>query len=72
MDGALQLVMQCMTPCLCSIASTGRTEEHMEARHGISTMVADEALTDPNRVVIDPDYGSVGGGSVRVVGYRWT
>ena len=44
----------------------------MEARHGISTMVADEALTDPNRVVIDPDYGSVGGGSVRVVGYRWT
>ena len=42
---------------------------YMRARHGISSAVADDALADPNRVVIDPDYASVTGRSVRVIGY---
>jgi hypothetical protein len=42
---------------------------YMQARHGISAAVADDALADPNRVVIEPDYASVTGRSVRVIGY---
>jgi hypothetical protein len=42
---------------------------YMQARHGISPAVADDALADPNRVVIDPDYATVTGRSVRVIGY---
>ena len=43
--------------------------EYMEDSHGIIPRVADDALADPNRVVIDPDYNSVTGRSVRIVGY---
>ena len=32
-------------------------------------MQADEALNDPERVVIDPDYNSKSGLSVRIIGY---
>ncbi len=42
---------------------------YMQARHGISATAADDALADPNRVVVDPDYASVTGRSVRVIGY---
>lgn len=41
----------------------------MRRRHGISTEVADEALGDANRVVINPDYNSTTGRSVRIIGY---
>ena len=33
---------------------------------------ADEALLDPERVVIDPDYNSTSGRSIRVIGFSIT
>ncbi len=42
---------------------------HMQANHGITPEVADEALGDPSRVVIDPDYNSTSGRSVRIIGF---
>lgn len=41
----------------------------MAASHGISPEVANDAIADANRVVIDPDYNSVSGRSVRIIGY---
>jgi uncharacterized DUF497 family protein len=43
--------------------------EYMFRKHGITTEVADEALDDPDRVVLDPDPSSESGRSVRVIGY---
>ena len=43
--------------------------DYMLASHGISVLVANDALGDANRVVIDPDYNSVSGRSVRIIGY---
>lgn len=43
--------------------------EYMQSRHGITPEVADDALGDANRVVIDPDYNSAGGKSIRIIGY---
>lgn len=45
---------------------------HMAANHGITVEVADEALGDPNRVVVDPDYNSTSGQSVRIIGFSTT
>jgi hypothetical protein len=42
---------------------------HMYDRHGVTTAQANEALEDPDRVVIDPDYNSVSGGGVRIIGF---
>lgn len=42
---------------------------HMFARHRITTSQADEALSDPERVVIEPDYASRSGRSTRIIGY---
>ncbi len=42
---------------------------HMWTNHGITPDVADEALGDPNRIVIDPDYNSTSGRSVRIIGF---
>lgn len=44
-------------------------EAHMYSKHGVTTAQAGEALEDPNRVVIEPDYASLTGDSVRVIGY---
>jgi hypothetical protein len=41
----------------------------MHANHGISVSVANDALADANRVVINPDYNSTSGRSVRIIGY---
>lgn len=41
----------------------------MYERHGVTTAQGDEALADPERVVIDPDYASKSGQSVRIIGY---
>ena len=46
-----------------------RRGDYMRASHGISVSVANDALADANRLVIDPDYNSVSGRSVRVIGY---
>ena len=42
---------------------------YMQRKHGIAPAIADEALEDPNRVVIDPDYNSE---SVRILGFSVT
>lgn len=42
---------------------------HMFDRHGVTTGQAEEALADPWRVVIDPDYASKTGQSARIIGY---
>ena len=45
---------------------------YMRGKHGITPAIADEALEDPNRVVIDPDYNSESGKSVRIIGFSVT
>lgn len=45
---------------------------HMKATHGITLEVANQALGDPERVVIDPDYNSRSGQSVRIIGFSGT
>ena len=45
---------------------------YMQGKHGITPMIADEALEDPNRVLIDPDYNSDSGKSVRIIGFSVT
>jgi hypothetical protein len=41
---------------------------YMKQRHGITAEAANDALGDANRVVIDPDYNSTTGRSVRIIG----
>ncbi|WP_068396638.1 hypothetical protein [Kribbia dieselivorans] len=41
----------------------------MQRRHGVSPDAANDALGDPDRVVIAPDYNSTSGRSVRIIGY---
>lgn len=43
--------------------------EYMRRKHGMTPEVADDALGDPERIVIDPDYNSTSGRSVRIIGY---
>jgi hypothetical protein len=43
---------------------------YMKQRHGITAEVANDALGDVNRVVIDTDYNSTTGRSVRIIGFR--
>lgn len=43
--------------------------EHMLAKHLVSVAQAEEALHDPDRVVIIPDYASRSQRSVRIIGY---
>lgn len=45
---------------------------HMQGGHGVTVEQAEEALADPNRVVFEPDYASISGSSVRIVGYSET
>ena len=44
----------------------------MQRKHGVAPAIANEALEDPNRVVIDPDYNSESGRSVRIIGFSVT
>ncbi len=44
----------------------------MLARHGIHPDWADEALSDPDAVVLDPDPSSKSGQSVRTIGWSIT
>lgn len=41
----------------------------MHRHHGIAPLDADDALADADRVVIEPDYNSESGRSVRIIGY---
>lgn len=42
--------------------------EHL-ARHGVTIEQAEEALADPERVVIRPDYASISGRGIRTIGW---
>jgi uncharacterized DUF497 family protein len=44
----------------------------MFAKHGVSLRMAAEAVEDPMRVLLEPDYNSVSGASVRIIGYSAT
>lgn len=41
----------------------------MQRKPGVTPKVADDALGDANRIVIDPDYNSASGQRVRIIGY---
>lgn len=43
--------------------------EYIVAKHGVVPEEADEALLDPDRIVIAPDYNSTSGRSVRIIGF---
>jgi hypothetical protein len=43
--------------------------DYMLARHGIEPAWADEALADPDRVVLTPDPASKSGRGVRTIGW---
>lgn len=47
-------------------------EEHMLASHGISVLMATEALNDIDAAVQDPDLRSRSGLSIRIIGYSFT
>ena len=42
------------------------------AKHGVNPVEADEAIADPDRVVLNPDPASKSGRGVRVIGYSIT
>lgn len=42
------------------------------AKHDVTPGEADEAMEDPERVVIDPDYNSTSGRSTRIIGFSTT
>ncbi|GGI06038.1 hypothetical protein [Isoptericola cucumis] len=50
-------------------ADWSQRADHMWDGHGVRPAEADEALGDPNRVVIDPDYNSRSGEGVRIIGF---
>jgi hypothetical protein len=41
----------------------------MHRTHGISPEVANDAINDPSRVLLVPDYNSTSGLSSRIIGY---
>lgn len=45
------------------------TVASVQSLHHCQRSVVSEALADANRVVIDPDYNSMSGCSVRIIGY---
>ena len=38
-------------------------------KHGLTAGEANEAVDDPERIVIEPDYSSTSGRSVRIIGF---
>lgn len=46
--------------------------DYIVAKHGVTPEEVDEALADPERIVIDPDYNSTSGRSVRIIGFSQT
>lgn len=41
----------------------------MRLNHNITTVIANDAPADANRILIAPDYNSSSGRSVRIIGY---
>lgn len=46
--------------------------DYMQQRHGVAWTWADEALSDPDRLVLDPDPASKSGRGTRTIGYSPT
>ena len=46
--------------------------DYIVKRHDVVSAVANEALLDPERIVIDPDYNSTSGRSVQIIGFSKT
>jgi len=46
--------------------------DYIVASHDVTPSEANEAVSDPERVVIEPDYDSVSGRSVRIIGFSQT
>ena len=46
--------------------------DYMTAKHQITPAMANEALADPGRLVLDPDPASESGRSVRIIGWSVT
>ena len=61
--------MKCITMVGVRARRLVAARRYMKRKHGITAEVADEALGDPDRVVIDPDYNSTSGESIRIIGY---
>ncbi|CCK60768.1 hypothetical protein [Mycobacterium canetti] len=51
---------------------TGRTGADYTGKRGLKPAGANEALADPDRIVLNPDPASKSGRSVRVIGYSIT
>ena len=43
--------------------------DHMFAKHRVTVEQANEALQDPDRILLFPDYASTTGMSARIIGY---
>lgn len=43
--------------------------DYIIEKHGVTAEVANDAIEDPERVVIDPDYNSTSGRSARIIGF---
>ena len=46
--------------------------DYIVKKHDVVPPEANEALLDPERIVIDPDYNSASGRSVRIIGFSKT
>ncbi len=46
--------------------------DYIVETHAVTAEEADEAIGDPERIVIDPDYNSTSGRSVRIIGCSQT
>ena len=53
-------------------ADRSQRGEYIVAKHDVTPEEADEAIADPERMVIDPDYNSTSGRSARVIGFSPT
>lgn len=53
----------------CQVVNWSKRADYIWSEHQTTTMQADEALADPDRVVLDPDPASRSGVSVRTIGY---
>lgn len=53
-------------------ADWSHRRDYIVTTHGVTPEEADEALFDPERIVINPDYNSTSGRSVRIIGFSQT
>ena len=46
--------------------------DYIVQKHGVTEDEADEAMADPDRVVLDPDPATTSGRGIRIIGYSIT